>query len=362
MKLSHFVFLIGFIAVVICCKQQSLTSGPKNKKANKDSIINFTYPSHFPEPEYDFSKNPLTKKGIELGRMLFYDPILSSDSTIACASCHQPFAAFSHMQHPLSHGVKRNLGDRNTPGIFNLAWSPYFMLDGGIPNLDVLALKPITNPVEMNEKLENVLAKLNSSKVYRSKFKDVYGSKTITTDVMLKSISQFLVSIVSFNSKYDQYMQGKDTLSKTQLRGLALVRKNCTPCHAGELYTDFKFRNIGLDTVKYSSEDLGRERYTVQKSDRRKFKTPTLRNFNLTSPYMHDGRAYGLNHVLAMHDTLIQDNDLLDPLFKQDGKTGIRLTTEEKLDIYFFILTLTDGKMVHNPAYTTPFDRYDIIH
>lgn len=345
MEVRKLYALASFIVVtlLLCCTKQNLHTSIFDSSA-RDSTVTFQYPSHFPAPLHDFNKNPLTKNGIQLGRMLFYDPILSSDSTVACASCHQPFSAFAHSQHPVSHGVGRKLGHRNAPGLFNLAWSPNFMMDGGIPNLEILALRPITNPAEMNEKLEVVLKKLNQSKLYRTKFSDVYGSKEITTDLMLKSISQFLVSIVSGTSKYDQYRQGKDTLNEEELRGLKLVQKHCNHCHGGELFTDYSFRNIGLDTLLFPSEDVGRESYTLQKRDRRKFKTPSLRNFTITSPYLHDGRAYSLSMVLDMHDPIPQ----LSPL--------------ERQEIYFFLQTLTDRNMITNRKYGTPFDRYVVIH
>ncbi|MDX2190450.1 MAG: cytochrome c peroxidase [Bacteroidota bacterium] len=331
------------VSVLLCCTTQNMHTSIFNSLA-QDSVVAFQYPSHFSPPLYDFSKNPMTKNGIHLGRMLFYDPILSSDSTVACASCHQPYSAFAHMNHSISHGVSRRLGHRNAPGLFNLAWSPSFMMDGGIPNLEILALRPITNPVEMNEKLENVLKKLNESKLYRTKFKDVYGAKVITTNLLLKSMSQFLVSIVSFNSRYDQYRQGKDTLSAEELRGLKLVRQHCSPCHGGEHFTDHTFHNIGLDTLLFPNNDTGRESYTMQKADRRKFKTPTLRNFSLTSPYLHDGRAYSLNMTLDMHDSISEPSPV------------------ERMEIYFFLQTLFDRNLISNPDYNTPFDNYVVIH
>lgn len=320
----------------------------------------FSYPSYFPKPVYDFGQNPLTVEKIELGKMLFYDPMLSRDSTIACSNCHQPFSAFSHLQHSVSHGIDRKLGNRNAPGVFNMAWVPSFMADGGVNHLDVFPIAPITNPVEMDENLPNVIRKLNKSARYKDRFKIEFGKDSIDSQQMLKALSQFMLTIVSANTKYDQYKQGKATLTESELAGMQLVQQKCTPCHGGELFTDFSFRNIGLDSSFGDPNDLGRELITGLRSDRRKFKVPSLRNFNLTSPYLHNGTSYGLESVISRHG--MQDNENLDPLLKKDGKLGLGITPDERLKIYDFISTLTDNTLSNNPAFLTPFDSYNPDH
>lgn len=322
----------------------------------------FSYPSYFPKPVYDFSQNPLTKEKVALGKMLFYDPILSLDSTIACANCHQPFAAFSHPAHSLSHGINREFGIRNAPGLFNLAWMPKFMLDGGINHLDLQSIAPITNPVEMGESLQGVLKKLNQNSTYSNKFKSVWKTEKIESEQLLKSLSQFMLTIVSCKSKYDMYKQGKATLSQQELEGMLIVQQRCSPCHGGELFTDFSIRNIGLDSNAGVTTDLGREMITGQLSDRRKFRSPSLRNFSITAPYLHGGIVYSLSAVLDRHDSLVQVSPSLDPLMIKNDIIGIRLTSEERLKIQAFLLTLTDNTISSNPAFLTPFDKYDPVH
>lgn len=350
-------FLACACTLLLCCKKK-VADQPVTTSSLTDSSL--SYPSYFPPPVYDFRKNPFSPQKAYLGKMLFYDAILSKDSSISCASCHQPFSAFSHLKHDLSHGIQGKLGLRNAPGLFNLAWAPNFMWDGAIPNIEVMPVAPISNPVEMGESMANVLSKLNRHPVYKAKFKDAFGVDEIQSVHMLKAIAQFLVSIVSSNSKYDKYLQGKATLTDNELKGLAIVRQKCQSCHAGELFTDFKMRNIGLDTTEWitSEKDPGMQAFTGLASDRRKFRTPSLRNFAITFPYLHDGRSWDLKGVLDRHDSLVQDNPNLDPLIKTNGKIGIKLSTDEFAAIDQFLKTLTDASLATNPAYITPFDKY----
>lgn len=355
--MKYFIYILALVFFFFSCKKarekEEIVPIEGQKKADF-----FSYPSYFPKPLYDFSQNELTAEKIQLGRMLFYDPILSRDSTVACASCHQPFSAFSHLQHSVSHGIDRQLGSRNAPGVFNMAWMPSFMLDGGVNHLDVQPIAAITNVVEMDDKLSNVIRKLNNDQKYRNRFNMEFGKDSIDSQQMLKALSQFMLTIVSGNSKYDQYKQGKTTLSSSELEGMLLVQQKCTPCHGGELFTDFSFRNIGLDSTFGDPDDLGRERISGLKSDRRKFRVPTLRNFTITYPYFHNGVSNSLESVLKRHG--MQDNENLDPLLRSNA--GFGLSPIEVSKIYDFISTLTDNTISQNPAYLTPFDNYVIVH
>jgi cytochrome c peroxidase len=355
MKLVLTTILLSLFCVISSCKKAK-DDGVVPKKDS--DLVNLDYPSYLPEPTYDFKANPLSKRKIELGRMLFYDPILSRDSTISCASCHQPFAAFSHLAHSTSHGIDRQLGNRNAPGLYNLAWASGFMWDGAVPNIEVQPVAPITNHVEMDETILNVLRKLNRHPVYRSKFKLAFEEEKIESAQMLKSLAQFMLTIVSFNTKYDAYKAGKATLEPNELEGLVLVQQKCAACHAGELFTDFSFRNIGLDSTSGDPDDIGRQAFTGLPSDRRKFRVPSLRNFTNTYPYFHNGISNSLESVLKRHG--IQDNTNLDPLLK--GNAGFGLTPLEVNKIYDFISTLTDNTILQNPAFLTPFENYVIVH
>jgi cytochrome c peroxidase len=363
------LMLFAFFSMLGCKpKHQEGTEVPQPvPNPPHEDFKGFQKPSHFPEPVYDFANNPITYEKFRLGRMLFYDPILSKDSCISCAVCHQQTAAFTHPLHDVSHGVFGrfdNIRGRNSSMLANLAWAKELMWDGGIANFENQPLAPIENHVEMDETLANVLKKLNRHPLYRPRFKAAFGKDSIDSQQMLKAIAQFVVMLVSSNSKYDHYVQGKETLTQEELDGLSIVRQKCSSCHAGELFTDFAYRNIGLDSTIIFPKDLGREQVTKDPRDRRKFKTPSLRNFAVTGSYMHDARVRDLRYVLAMHDTLIQDNPNLDPLLKPNGVLGIKLSQEEFQKIYTFLQTLTDRQFLTDSNFfrkASDFAPYSIL-
>ena len=167
----------------------------------------FRVPPQWPKPNYNFEKNPLNAKKIALGRKLFYDPLLSRDNTISCATCHNPFTAFAHVDHDLSHGIDDKIGTRNAPALMNLAWSKTFMWDGAINHLDMQALAPISNPKEMDLQMSEVVAKLQSTKKYPHLFKAAFGDSLISGEKCLKSLSQFMLTLISSNSRYDSVMR-----------------------------------------------------------------------------------------------------------------------------------------------------------
>ncbi|WP_310589087.1 cytochrome-c peroxidase [Fibrella forsythiae] len=309
-------------------------------------------PANFPAPVYDFANNPLTREGVALGRTLFYDATLSKDGTITCAFCHSPFTAFSHTDHPLSHGIKDQIGTRNVPGIFNMAWRETFFWDGGIFDLDLLPIAPIQNPVEMGDSLGNVLKKVRASGRYRPLFKAAYGTDSITSERFLKSLSQFMLTMVSSDSGYDKYVrkEADAALPDAAQRGLTLFQAKCAGCHKEPFFTDQRFRNNGLPkltTAKF--DDLGRGAITGQAADNYKFRVPSLRNVEFTPPYMHDGRFTTLQQVLRHYAAGVQDSPQLDPLLKQNGQPGIPMTQQEQNDIITFLLTLTDYTFISNP-------------
>ncbi len=325
------------------------TPGSNTGVTYQATPLTFTKPANFPDMVYDLSKNPLTVEGVELGRTLFYDVTLSSNGLISCAFCHIQGSAFSHTDHPLSHGVGDKNGPRNVPGVQNVAWRTSFFWDGGIKDLDLLPIAPIENPVEMGERMPNVLARVQNSNKYPSLFNAAFGSTEVTSERFLKALSQFMVTMVSANSKYDHYVRkeaGGD-MTAQELRGLTLFKQNCASCHSGELFTDQSFRNNGLAVnANVVPEDLGRYQVTLNEVDKRKFRVPSLRNFQLTMPYMHDGRFATPEQVLNHYATGVVDNPALDPILKQNGKVGITLSAQDQQDIITFLYTLTD------PTYT----------
>lgn len=320
--------------------------GPEPVAPGQDPI-SFSVPSGFPAPVYNFQNNPLTQEGFELGRKLFYDPILSRDSTISCGSCHQQSVAFAHADHRLSHGIDDLQGTRNSPGLFNLAWFPNFMWDGGVNHLEVQPLAPITNPVEMDETMANVLVKLRRNQTYRSLFLSAFDSDSITTQRVMYAMAQFMGAMVSSNSKYDQYRMGTATLTAIETSGLNLFRTHCESCHKEPLMTDMQFRNNGLSS-QFAS-DPGRAMITGLPQDSGLFRVPSLRNVGLTKPYMHDGRFSSLTQVLNHYAAGIVTSSTLDPHF---GSGPIPLSIQDRTDIIAFLHTLTDQRFISDRRFS----------
>lgn len=336
-------FIYGFLAIFIffACKR------------NTEPVIRFQKPAHFPEPYYDFSQNPITTNGFLLGKKLFFDGILSRDGSISCGSCHIPSAAFTQHGHDLSHGIDDKLTLRNALPIMNLAWEKDFFWDGGVFHLDLFAIAPIEAENEMDEKMSNVLAKLRKHPEYPRLFEKAFGTPEINLDRFLKALSQFQLMAISANSKYDKYKRGEANLNEQELAGLQIFQQKCASCHKGELFTDNNFRNNGLPlrTIQLNGVDTidtGRYRITLNPQDRFKFKVPSLRNVEITRPYMHDGRFRNLEQVLDHYSFGVQDSPTLDPLLKSNGRLGIPLTQDEKQKIIAFLKTLTDEEFIRN--------------
>jgi cytochrome c peroxidase len=314
----------------------------------KPTPLYFQIPKGWPKPNYDFSKNPLTEEGFQLGRQLFYDPILSKDSTISCASCHLQATGFTHVDHSLSHGIDGKIGTRNSMTMMNLAWSKTFMWDGGVNHLDVQPLNPITSPVEMNETLANVVNKLQKSDKYKSLFFAAFGDENITGQRVLKALSQFELLLVTANSKYDKVMRKEAVFTEQEQNGYQLFKNNCAFCHTEPLFTNGKYENNGipLDTTL---NDIGRQRITEKSEDYLKFKVPTLRNIQFTNPYMHDGRFKKLTEVIKHYNSLGNNKNLPKQLQKP-----MNLTDNERVDLVAFLLTLTDTEFLFDKRFSYP--------
>lgn len=331
MKRKYIITIILFLAGLWACRKEVT-----------DHFRGFEKPANFPEPVYHFSTNSVTKERFELGRKLFYEPQLSANNTISCGSCHIQTAAFTHHGHAVSHGIFDRMGKRNAPPIMNLAWNTSFMWDGGIADLDLQSIAPITNHLEMDETMPNVLNKLRSSAVYRSLFKKAYGTDEITTSDFLKALSQFMALCVSSNSRYDSVMRnepGKNFTTDEQ-EGRVLVQQKCGVCHPEPLFTDNSIRNNGLSPGPLN--DSGRYLITQSAADLYKFRVPGLRNLAYTAPYMHDGRIYTLDAVLDHYNAQVLVSPTLDPLLMQGAAAGIPLSATDRIKIKAFLNTLND--------------------
>lgn len=307
-------------------------------------FINLNYPAYFPNPIYNFSANTLSKSKIELGRALFYDPILSADNTISCATCHSPFNAFSHTDHALSHGINDAIGDRNAPALFNLAWQGLFMWDGAANHLDVQALAPISHPKEMGESISHVIYKLQHSTLYPTLFKNAFGDSSISGEKTLKAMAQFQLTLTSSNSKYDGVKKGDYHFTKQEQAGYALFKNNCNSCHAEPLFSTYEFASNGLK-IDSTLNDYGRWQVTKNKKDSLLFKIPSLRNLSYSYPYMHDGRFKKLYEVVN-HYTNSSLNKT--PLISSELANPITLSPNQKTDLIAFLLTLNDSAFIYN--------------
>ena len=321
------------------------------KKENSTPIVTplaFVKPAHFPDPNYTIVGNEVTQDKFDLGKQLFYDPILSLDNTVSCAKCHDQAHGFSDHNIKFSNGVGGTLGERNSPALSNLAWYPNFMWDGGVNHLDVQALNPITSPVEMNETLTNVVQKLQKSEKYKSLFVAAFGDEKITGQRVLKALSQFELLLVTANSKYDKVMRKEASFTDQEQNGYQLFKINCASCHTEPLFTNGTFQNNGipLDTTL---NDIGRQRITEKSEDYMKFKVPTLRNIQFTNPYMHDGRFNKLTQVIEHYNSIIVNKSLPKQLQKR-----MNLTDNERVDLVAFLLTLTDNEFLFNKRFAYP--------
>lgn len=315
--------------------------------------VEFHIPKGFPKPFYDFKNNVPTPAGFVLGRRLFYDPILSKDSSISCGFCHMRIAAFAHIDHALSHGINGLIGTRNVPPLENLAWNNSFMWDGRINHLEVQPLAPISNPIEMNETIEHIINKLQRNKEYVSMFKIAFNDSLVNSRNILKAMAQFTGLMISANSRYDKYMQGEDTLSAAELNGLQLFRDNCAQCHKEPLFTDNTFRNTGLPADS-NLHDSGVAAINGDMKDYMKFKVPSLRNVEMTFPYMHDGRFRTLKQVMDHYTKKFTRESHADPILVK----GIQLTELDKSDIIAFLKTLTDQTYLHDRRFADPSGHY----
>ena len=323
-----------------------LDSCRKNQFVPPPTPINFIVPPGFPPPTYAFQSNPLTEEGFLLGRKLFYDGRLSIDGNFPCSSCHQPVAAFTTFEHDRSHGYNHSHTLRNAPGLFNLAWYPYFNQDGSSQSLAQIYANHITNPGEMAESIGHVLDKLKGDTAYKRMFRRAFGSEEVSQDRIFRALTQFLISMVSTRSKYDQVLQGQASFTAQEQNGYAVFRAKCTGCHTEPLFTDFSFRNIGLP-IDAGLKDYGRMRVTGNREDSLKFRVPILRNNAFTAYYAHDGRFSLPRHMIQHYRNGVVQSPTLDPVLVN----GITLSDPEENDLVSFLRTLSDSAFLNNPRF-----------
>lgn len=343
-KTKHLVLITGCLCFIF-----GLTACQKDKSTVQDPY-QFIVPSNFPAPTYTFYNNPVTEKGIKLGKKIFFDPILSIDGTISCGSCHNQALAFADIPlHTVSVGIDGLIGTRNAPALANLAFMKEFFWDGGVTHLDFVPINAIESPVEMGEDISAVIAKFKNHPEYPALFQEAFNTTELNTALVMDALAQFMVMMISNQSKYDNYLKGETILSPEELEGLNLFEQKCENCHSGILFTNQAYHNNGIDTV---FADSGRALISANPIDIGKFRVPSLRNVAITGPYMHNARFSTLEEVLDHYATGIRSSNSLDPTFTQgNGDLGIPLTEDEKKAIIAFLKTLTDYKFVNNPIF-----------
>ncbi|MGJ7032604.1 cytochrome-c peroxidase [Niabella hirudinis] len=341
MNRKHIAVIVTLMALVFACSR-----GLPDEGRGKELFAGFQQPANFPAPVYHFETNPVTKDGFELGRKLFYEPRLSRNNTISCGSCHIQSSAFTQHGHDVSHGIDDRLGKRNAPPIMNLAWAPLLMWDGGIFDLDLQPIAPITTHEEMDETIANVVVKLQAVPEYRGLFKKAFGTEQVSTGNLMKALSQFMLLCISSRSKYDSVMrhEGSAVFTGEEAAGRTLVIQKCGGCHKEPLFTDGSFRNNGIGAG--ANDDQGRFAVTLRPEDQYKFKVPGLRNLSYTAPYMHDGRFYTLDAVLDHYTTGMKPGPGLDPLLSENGQPGIPLKPAQRKQILAFLATLNDRAFI----------------
>lgn len=367
-----FFLLTLIVGLTPACKKEIVDDDGVCELCPDTDLIEGTYapqayeleiPDYMGEPIIP-ADNPLTRDGVALGRMLFYDPIVSSDSSMSCASCHAPALAFTDGT-AFSVGVEGRQTSRSSMPLFNLAYNPNgFFWDGRSPSMEDQALHPIMDEVELNEDWDNVVRKFRQHPDYPRLFRRAFGierKSEITKELAVRAIAQFERILISSNSRFDQVVnrnEGWFTDSEQRGKDLFYVELNaldhpgCSHCHGGVNFTDFSFRNNGIDSVATLNDfpDKGLGAVTGRVYDNGRFKVPSLRNVALTAPYMHDGRFETLEEVLDHYRTGGHGMENEDP-----NIIPFTLSESQKQDMIAFLRTLTDTTFVRNPEFTNPF-------
>ena len=325
----------GFILLLSSCGKDELIS---------NTAYNLEIPKGFPAMAIPVD-NQLTVQRVALGKKLFFDNILSRDSSVSCSSCHLPEYGFSDPEQ-FSKGVAERIGFRQSITLTNVAYNTLFFWDGGATSLELQLLAPIENPDEMDMNMPKLIERLSNHPDYPALFKKAYD-REIDPFTITRALAAYERTLISGNSRYDMYVNAgkEDALTESEKRGLEVFnssRTNCSQCHSGFNFTSFGFENNGL--YEYFA-DSGRARVTTLRSDVGLFKVPTLRNIGVTAPYMHDGSLTTLEQVIEHYQAGGKLHENKSPLI-----TGFQLTTQEKTDLLNFLNSLTDYEFISQTA------------
>lgn len=353
-KILVIAFVIFSMILVNSCEKDPAITDPSGNENHEPTRYHLKVPPGFPDYFSD-DENQLTIEGIALGRKLFYDPILSRKDNISCSSCHLQSAAFTDPAR-FSKGTHGQRTPIQSMPITNVAWSPQLFWDGRSRNLVEQALGPVPNPIEMDLTWKEAAQKLQDDPFYPALFEQAFGTSEIDSMLVVKAITQFEMTIVSSNSKFDKVLRGEAEFNELEAFGSELVfnteEADCFHCHGSILATDNLFHNNGLDDD--ANLNPGRFNATGLEEDFGKFKTPSLRNLAFTAPYMHDGRFNTLREVIDFYSEGVKVNRNIDNLMKQSHLGGVQLTDYQKEALEAFLLTMTDSSVVENPDFSDP--------
>ncbi len=360
MKFVLKISVVIYLFFLVSCKKHH-----EEYALFQDGLVTLETGGTLPAPNLP-ADNPLMKSKVELGRRLFYEKMLSGNNQMACASCHNQQTGFSDTAR-YSTGIDGIKGSRQSMSLVNLAWNNNkFFWDGRANLLRDQTLKPIEDLIEMHENLDHAIEELRNNSSYRMLFKLAFSDGQISPKNMSFALEAFLFTIVSSNSKYDRFLRGEVALTLSEERGRVLFfgeynpgfpstsGADCAHCHTGNNFENDQFINNGLNTDATFS-DLGFFNVTGNNNDKAKFKLPTLRNIELTPPYMHDGRFKTLEEVVEHYNSGIQISSTTDPALVYNQSTGLMLDADEKADLVAFLKTLTDPILANNPNFRSPF-------
>ncbi|MBP6397530.1 MAG: cytochrome C peroxidase [Saprospiraceae bacterium] len=365
MRTKHFGFVIYFVAftfMLTSCDEDPEVDGDLTSIPYSPVSYNTNIPDYLPKLTTP-ADNPLTVDGINLGRHLFYDNILSGNGTMSCASCHHPDKAFTDGLS-VSFGIDGIAGRRSSMSLVNVGFTKNGLFwDGRSKTLENQALLPVTDPIELHANWPDVENKLRNHENYPTLFRKAFGIQNkseITKELAAKSLAQFQRIILSVNSKYDRVVQGKEKFDDLELIGFSLFidlegsdlpDAECHHCHTLDLATADAFFNNGLQATSDLNgfKDAGRGAVTGQLADNGKMRAPTLRNIMFSAPYMHDGSLKTIDEVLNHYNGHGKSSPNKDPLIR-----NLELTPFHKEALVAFLHTLTDTSYLQNPLLKKP--------
>ena len=331
---QFYSILVICVAGLFACKKDEVRDPRFDNVVYNPTPYVFHYTDRFPVLDIP-EDNPETVEGVALGRRLYYDPVLSADQDRSSSMCHQQVHAFTSDATVLPH--------------INLGWNSAFLWNGKVQGrLEDIML------FEVKDFFHADMDRLNAHPDYPVLVYKAFGEKVVRPELLAKALAQFERTMISAGSEYDKVMEGQFFFTDAQYNGFEIFnteRGDCFHCHGGVLFTDNLFHNNGLDT----SPGAGLSDITGFPEDIGRYKTPTLRNIELTGPYMHDGRYQTLEEVIDFYSEGLHDSPTIDPLMKQIRNGGVRLTAQEKSDLLAFLMMLTDHDYTVNPALSSPF-------